>query len=87
MRAILQNDGWIHICYMTPDLCEACDMYAEFPWKDTIFCFVISYSFLMIIYPDGLVQECSDSVANARELLQSCTKPSIFMCWYEINVY
>ena len=26
---------------------------------------------------DGLVQDCSSSIANALELLQSCTKPSI----------
>ena len=25
---------------------------------------------------DGLVQACSNSIANALELLQSCTKPS-----------
>ena len=24
---------------------------------------------------DGLVQDCSNSIANALELLQSCTKP------------
>ena len=28
-------------------------------------------------YTDGLVQDCSKSIANALELLQSCTKPSI----------
>ena len=27
---------------------------------------------------DGLVQDCSISIANALELLQSCTKPSIW---------
>ena len=27
---------------------------------------------------NGLVQDCSNSIANAMELLQSCTKPSIF---------
>ena len=27
---------------------------------------------------DGLVQDCSNSIANALELLQSCTKPSTF---------
>ena len=27
---------------------------------------------------DGLVQDCSNSIANALELLQSCTKPSIW---------
>ena len=26
---------------------------------------------------DGLVQDCSNSIANAMELLQPCTKPSI----------
>ena len=26
---------------------------------------------------DGLVQDCSNSIANALELLQSCSKPSI----------
>ena len=26
---------------------------------------------------DGLAQDCSNSIANALELLQSCTKPSI----------
>ena len=31
-------------------------------------------------YIDGLVQDCSSSTANALELLQSCTKPSIFTC-------
>ena len=25
----------------------------------------------------GLAQDCSNSIANALELLQSCTKPSI----------
>ena len=29
-------------------------------------------------YFDGLVQGCSSSIANALELLQSCTKPLIF---------
>ena len=27
---------------------------------------------------DGLVQDCSNSTANALELMQSCTKPSIY---------
>ena len=28
-------------------------------------------------YIDGLVQDCSNSIANTLELLQSCSKPSI----------
>ena len=27
---------------------------------------------------DGLVQDCSNSIAKALELLQSCTKPSMY---------
>ena len=30
------------------------------------------------LYIDGLVQDCSNSIANALELLQSCTEPLIF---------
>ena len=30
------------------------------------------------VYIDGLVQDCSNTSANALELLQSCTKPSIY---------
>ena len=29
------------------------------------------------LYIDGLVQDCSDSIANTLEVLHSCTKPSI----------
>ena len=32
-------------------------------------------------YADGLVQDCSNSIANALELLQSCAKPSICPLW------
>ena len=32
----------------------------------------------VILYIDGLVQDCSNSSANALELLQSCTKPLIW---------
>ena len=37
---------------------------------------------------DGLVQDCSNSIANALELLQSGTKPSV-MCYlyHHINHY
>ena len=32
----------------------------------------------MMLHIDGLVQDRSNSIANALELLQSCTKPSIW---------
>ena len=36
---------------------------------------------------DGLVQDCSNSSANALELLQSCTKPSIYFYNDSISLY
>ena len=33
-----------------------------------------------VVYINGLVQDCSNSIANALELLQSCTKPLI-LCY------
>ena len=32
-------------------------------------------------YSDGLVRDCSDSLANVQELLRSCTTPSICRLW------
>ena len=34
---------------------------------------------------DGLVQGCSNSIANALELLQSCTKPLTWYCILQGN--
>ena len=31
---------------------------------------------------DGLVQDCSNFIVNALELLQSCTRPSIWCAGY-----
>ena len=49
--------------------------------------FISSYTLKLIhglkLYIDGLVQDCSISIANAMEILQSCTKPSAsFICSY-----
>ena len=33
-------------------------------------------------YIGGLVQDCSNSIASAKGLLQSCTKPSIYDIFY-----
>ena len=38
-------------------------------------------------YIDGLVQDCSNAIANALELPQSCSKPPIYMnCTTQIAV-
>ena len=39
----------------------------------------------MEVYIDALMQDCSDSIANALELLQSSTKLSI--CNYPLNAH
>ena len=50
------------------------------------FKFGITYSVISHLY--GWVQDCSHTIANADELLQCCTKPSICICdqiqpeWY-----
>ena len=36
-------------------------------------------------YGDGLVQDCSNSIANALELLQSCTEPSMDFVWNQLS--
>ena len=43
----------------------------------------------MSVHIKGLVQDCSNSIANALELLQSCTKPSICdtILWYCLLSY
>ena len=41
---------------------------------------------LRIGYFDGFMQDCSNSIANALELLQSCTKPSIWIFIYISNL-
>ena len=40
--------------------------------------FFRNFTFFNIEYIDGLVQNCSLSIANALDILHSCTKPSIF---------
>ena len=35
----------------------------------------------LIAHIDGLAQDCSNSIANALELLQSYTKPMISLIW------
>ena len=37
----------------------------------------INYTIYSEGYIDGLVQDCNNSIPDALELLQSCTKPSI----------
>ena len=39
---------------------------------------IVIYSNLIVVaYNNGLVQDCSNSIDNALELRQSCTKPSM----------
>ena len=52
------------------------------------FCFSKKLPYFSIIYHfESLVQDCSNSIANALDLLQSCTKPSISdeLCFWNIK--
>ena len=52
-------------------------------WTEVIPCAVGHHGrsrYSSIQYIDGLVQDCSISNANALEILQYCTKPSIYSC-------
>ena len=40
----------------------------------------------LLIYIDGLVQDCINSIANILELLQPCTKPSVYFCVHEFHL-
>ena len=47
-----------------------------FPFDDVIMVFCGIHITKISQEIDGLVQDCSNSIANVMELLQSCTKPS-----------
>ena len=54
------------------------------------FCFNEKLPYFSIMYYfEGLVQDCSNSIANELELLQSCTKPSISdeICYWNIKLW
>ena len=42
---------------------------------------------LLQLHINGLVQDCSISIANALEILQSCTEPSIHPVRYKTKEY
>ena len=50
-------------------------------WELRVYPIEYEYGFFYAVfcygYIDGLVQDCSNSIANALELLQSCTKPLV----------
>ena len=49
------------------------DIWLELEW---VWSFHEKMKAMIGAYIDGLVQDCSNSIANALELLQSCTEPS-----------
>ena len=59
--------------------------WVSFVWIYWMSC-VICLNILCNEYIDGLVQDCSISSALAMEILQSCTKPLIWItCMYELT--
>ena len=49
--------------------------------------FRVLWSVCGVLYIDGLAQDCSNSIANAMELLQSCTKTSIYLTVVSFSRY
>ena len=56
-------------------ICRHCDVEKKIPL----------YFVSSILYMDGLAQNCSNAIALAMELLQSCAKPSIYH-WIFIQI-
>ena len=45
------------------------------------FIFILCYDVTKTaVHIDGLAQNCSNIIAKALELLQSCTRPSVYVC-------
>ena len=60
-------------------LCWCCMYEWWYQWPPTWLSGNRWYVSSAILHIDGLVQDCSNSIANALELLQSRTKPSIWL--------
>ena len=55
-------------------LLKVLNLFQDFPPDYTMHCYTFDNAIPQI---DGVVQDCSISIANALEILQSCTIPSI----------
>ena len=58
----IPHEQWGQVTWVLFRYKDCLSRYRDFHYKEKI---------------DGLVQDCSNSIANALELLQSCTKPSV----------
>ena len=67
--------GVIEIMSMNMDITQA-----DTHWSSSQISFVLIYTSLGMNHIDGFEQYCSNSIANALELLQFCTKPPIYLC-------
>ena len=64
-KRLCHKEVWLYIC-------------SEIQNVDLTSYFTLCILVLMLnLYFDGFVQDCSISIVNALEILQSCTKPSI----------
>ena len=65
---------------------DTCETTAQLPWQMQNLKVITLLQFgLMLDDIDGQVQDCCNSIANALELLQSCTKPSIYTFWVRVK--
>ena len=67
----------MHICITQPQSVKIYEKFTMFLCLWQYLSVVLMLTFFLTYNIDGLVQDCSNSIANTLELLQSCTKPSI----------
>ena len=82
-------DGLVQDCSNSSELamellqcCTKPSIYFFYFFSAYFFYFFSTWSWKIIPYFDGLVQDCSNSSELAMELLQSCTKPSIYSFYF-----
>ena len=64
-------------CVLQQPLWSACKLLSAIVNFQILIRFCVHQILWFSLYIDGLVQDCSNSIANALELLQACTEPSI----------
>ena len=69
------SQRWLNPLMLKPEYSEPSGPWLVMPWLRTS---PRHHQPCYWVYVDGLAQDCSNSSASALELLQSCTKPSIW---------
>ena len=82
-----EKTKWCEIYYQSLQYQSTCIFWN---WIESAFCKISLRclgSWCHQVYLHGSVQDCSNSIANALELLQSCTKPSTWYWLCEVALF